>query len=145
MIVYADASALVKRYVMEVGSKEVNALTTAAAAVATAIVSRAEVAAAFARAVRMHVLDEEGGRRAQRRFSREWPNLVRVMSNNSIDATSSHLRKSSASAAPRPSRTESLAKRRLVLARAWSITMIGIDPTPPARFAIAPSVAVFRF
>jgi predicted nucleic acid-binding protein len=68
----------VKRYVMEVGSKEVNALTTAAAAVATAIVSRAEVAAAFARAVRMHVLDEEGGRRARRRFSREWPNLVRV-------------------------------------------------------------------
>src|SRR5262249_51164151 len=48
------------------------------AVVATAIVSRAEVAAAFARAVRMRVLDEQGGRRAQRRFSREWPDFVRV-------------------------------------------------------------------
>ncbi len=45
---------------------------------ATALVSRAEVAAAFARAVRLGVLDNDGGRRAQRRFSREWPDLVRV-------------------------------------------------------------------
>ena len=78
MIVYADASALVKRYVTESGSKEVIALTTTAVAVATALVSRAEVAAALARAVRMGVLDDEGGRRAQRRFSRDWPNLARV-------------------------------------------------------------------
>ena len=78
MIVYADASALVKRYVTEPGSKETIAMTTEAEAVATAIVSRAEVAAAFARAVRVRVLDEEGCRRAQRRFSREWPDLVRV-------------------------------------------------------------------
>jgi predicted nucleic acid-binding protein len=78
MIVYADASALVKRYVMEPGSDETIALTTSADAVATAIVSRAEVAAAFARAVRTRILAEDGGRRAQRRFSREWPDLVRI-------------------------------------------------------------------
>lgn len=78
MIVYADASALVKRYVTEPGSKEVIALTTTAVAVATALVSRAEVAAALARAVRMGVLDDQGGRRAQRRFSRDWPDLARV-------------------------------------------------------------------
>lgn len=78
MIVYADASALVKRYVTELGSKEVIALTTTAVAVATALVSRAEVAAALARAVRMGVLDDQGGRRAQRRFSRDWPDLARV-------------------------------------------------------------------
>lgn len=78
MIVYADASALVKRYVTESGSKEVIALTVTAAAVATALVSRAEVSAALARAVRMGVLDDEGGRRAQRRFSRDWPDLARV-------------------------------------------------------------------
>jgi len=78
VILYLDASALVKRYVTEPGSKEVAALTAAAAAVATALVSRAEVAAAFARAVRLGVLDNDGGRRAQRRFSREWPALVRV-------------------------------------------------------------------
>jgi uncharacterized protein len=78
VIVYVDASALVKRYVTEPGSKEVIALTVSAVAVATAVISRAEVAAAFARAVRVHVLDNDGGRRAQRRFLREWPDLVRV-------------------------------------------------------------------
>ena len=78
MSVYIDASALVKRYVTEMGSAEVVALTTGAAALATALVTRAEVAAAFARAVRVGVLDDVGGRRAQRRFSREWPDFMRI-------------------------------------------------------------------
>lgn len=78
MSVYVDASALVKRYVTEVGSPDVTALTTGAAAVATALITRAEVAAALARAVRVGVLDDVGGRRAQRRFSPEWPDLMRV-------------------------------------------------------------------
>lgn len=78
MSVYVDASALVKRYVTEMASPEVVALTTDAAAVATALITRAEVAAALARAVRAGVLDDVGGRRAQRRFSREWPDLIRV-------------------------------------------------------------------
>lgn len=78
MIVYVDASALVKRYVTEVGSADVNDLAARATAVATALVTRAEVAAALARAVRVGVLDDVAGRRAQRRFSREWPDLMRV-------------------------------------------------------------------
>jgi predicted nucleic acid-binding protein len=78
VILYLDASALVKRYAMERASKEVITLTAAAEAVATSLVSRAEVAAALARAVRLGVLDEDGGRRAQRRFSREWPDIARV-------------------------------------------------------------------
>lgn len=79
MIVYADASALVKQYVTEPGSKEVIGLTSMAAVVATALVSRAEVASAFARAVRMGVLDDNGGRRAQRSFARDWPDFARVV------------------------------------------------------------------
>ena len=78
MILYLDASALVKRYVTELGTKEVLTLTAAAEAVATSIVSRAEVAAALARAVRLGVLDQDSGRRAQRRFSRDWADIVRV-------------------------------------------------------------------
>jgi predicted nucleic acid-binding protein len=78
VILYLDASALVKRYVAERGSKEVVELIAAADVVATSLVSRAEVAAAFARAVRLGVLDHDGGRRAQRRFSREWPDFARV-------------------------------------------------------------------
>jgi predicted nucleic acid-binding protein len=78
VILYLDASALVKRYVLERGSHEVIAQIAAAEAVATSLVSRAEVAAALARAVRLGVVASDGGRRAQRRFSREWPDLVRV-------------------------------------------------------------------
>lgn len=78
MIVYADASALVKRYVVEPGSSEFNGLCGDAEAVATALVSRAEVASALARSVRLGVLDARGGPRAQRRFAREWPDFVRV-------------------------------------------------------------------
>ena len=71
MIVYTDASALVKRCVTEPGSSDVIALTSTAVAVATTLVSRAEVAAALARAVRLGVVDDAGGRRAQGRFSRD--------------------------------------------------------------------------
>lgn len=78
MIVYADASALVKRYVAEAGSDEVIELTSAASAVATALVSRAEVAAAFARAFRMGILDDESARTAQRGFVQDWPHFARI-------------------------------------------------------------------
>ena len=78
MILYLDASALVKRYVAERGSREVIKLTATSEAIATSLVSRAEVSAALARAVRLGVLNSSVGRRAQRRFSREWPDLVRI-------------------------------------------------------------------
>jgi predicted nucleic acid-binding protein len=68
----------VKRYVSEPGSHDLIALTAAAEVVATSLVTRAEVAAALARAVRVGALDNDSGRRAQRRFSQEWPNLAKV-------------------------------------------------------------------
>jgi len=78
VIVYIDASALVKRYVAERGSREVTDLTATSDIVATTVVSRAEVAAALARAARLGALDHYSARRAQRRFSREWPDLARL-------------------------------------------------------------------
>jgi len=78
VILYVDSSALVKRYVREPGSTELIALTGGAVAVATALISRAEVAAALARSVRLGVLDPGSGRRAQRKFAREWPDIVRL-------------------------------------------------------------------
>jgi uncharacterized protein len=78
VILYLDASAIVKRYIRESRSKEAGALIDGAVAVATSMVSRAEVAAAFARAVRLGVLDDPAGRRAQRRFAGEWPDYVRI-------------------------------------------------------------------
>lgn len=78
MTAYLDASALVKRYVRERGSRETIALTAESEMTATSIVTRAEVAAALARAVRTGVLTRDRGRRAQRSFAGDWPDLVRV-------------------------------------------------------------------
>jgi len=78
VIVYLDASALVKRYVAEAGSAEVAALIDGATVVGTVILSRAEVAAALAKASRMQVLSREGAEAALRVFSDEWAALVRV-------------------------------------------------------------------
>jgi len=45
---------------------------------ATSIVTRAEVAAALARAVRMGLVSRPVARNAQRSFAGDWPDLVRV-------------------------------------------------------------------
>jgi len=60
MILYLDASALVKRYVTEPGSSEVSEAINRAEMAGTALVSRAEVAAALAKAARGNV-DARGG------------------------------------------------------------------------------------
>jgi uncharacterized protein len=78
MTAYFDASALVKRYVTEQWSAETTELSAGAQAVATSLVSRAEVAAAFAKAVRVGILTETQARQAQRTFARDWPDLARV-------------------------------------------------------------------
>lgn len=78
MIVYLDASALVKRYVTERGSRETGELSAKADVVATSLVSRAEVAAALAKAVRLGIVEPDNGRRAQRAFASQWPDIAKV-------------------------------------------------------------------
>jgi predicted nucleic acid-binding protein len=78
VIVYLDASVLVKRYVAERGSKETSELTARAEVVATALISRAEVAAGLVKAVRKGLLSRDGGQRAQRAFASEWADIARV-------------------------------------------------------------------
>ena len=78
MIAYLDASALVKRYVSERGSRETADLTAHAEAVATSLVSRAEVAAALAKAVRLGIVEVESGRKAQRAFGSQWADIVKI-------------------------------------------------------------------
>jgi predicted nucleic acid-binding protein len=78
VIAYLDASALVKRYVAERGSRETIALMTESEMTATSIVTRAEVAAAFAKAARVRLVTEDRARSAQRSFAEDWPDLVRV-------------------------------------------------------------------
>lgn len=78
MIAYLDASALVKRYVAEAGSAEVVELIIQAEAVGTAVISRAEVAAALAKASRIQVLPRAEAVSALKVFNNEWENLVRL-------------------------------------------------------------------
>jgi hypothetical protein len=78
VIAYLDASALVKRYVRERGSEATLVLTTTAEVVATSLVSRPEVAAAFAKAARGGLLSEQSARKVQRVFAGEWVDFVRI-------------------------------------------------------------------
>ncbi len=78
MICYLDASALVKRYVAELGSDEVEGAIADADAVGTAMISRVEVVAGFARAVRVGALSESDAETARRVFHSDWPDLTRL-------------------------------------------------------------------
>lgn len=78
MILYLDASALVKRYATEFGSDIVNEAIGEADLAGTALVSRAEVAAAFAKAVRMGALKRDEGLKCLHAFRKDWHDLVRI-------------------------------------------------------------------
>jgi predicted nucleic acid-binding protein len=78
MIVYLDASALVKEYTEEVGSTEVDQLLVRAGVLGTSLLSRAEVASALAKAVRTRALSWELARTALQTFRANWPRLVRL-------------------------------------------------------------------
>jgi predicted nucleic acid-binding protein len=78
MILYLDSSALVKRYVAEPGSSEVNDIIAGAELIGTAIISRAEVVAALAKAVRIEALTLAEASVGLKAFRHEWLDFVRV-------------------------------------------------------------------
>ena len=78
MIVYLDASALVKRYIQEAGSDTVERLIEDAHLLGTAAITRVEMAAALAKAVRVGVLSRQEAALALDVFQEEWPSLVRI-------------------------------------------------------------------
>jgi predicted nucleic acid-binding protein len=78
VIAYFDASALVKRHVEERGSRETLEFAARADVVDTSLISRAEVAAALAKAVRAEILAEDEAREAQRVFAAQWPDIARI-------------------------------------------------------------------
>jgi predicted nucleic acid-binding protein len=86
MILYLDASALVKRYVAEAGSAEVGAAVSHAAVTGTTLVSRAEVAAALGKAVRVKALTQEEALAALQVFRNDWVDLVRIQTTEMVIA-----------------------------------------------------------
>jgi predicted nucleic acid-binding protein len=78
VILYLDASALVKRYIAEAGSAEVDQLIGRAQGIGTSVISRAEVAAALAKSVRIGFLSREEAGAALQVFRAQWVDLVRL-------------------------------------------------------------------
>jgi len=78
MILYLDASALVKRYIQEKASLDVNAWIKAADMVVTGLITRVEVAAAIARAGRMTLITPDETLAALRQFRSEWESFHRL-------------------------------------------------------------------
>ncbi len=91
MIVYLDASALVKRYVAEASSPVVVSLIMKADAIGTAAISRAEVSAALGKATRMKILKRDEAASALQVFTADWENLIRLQITEVLIARASAL------------------------------------------------------
>ena len=78
MNLYLDASALVKRYIAEKSSEQVNAWIGEADLIVTSLITRVEVAAAIARARRMKIIASDESDAALHQFRSEWESFRRL-------------------------------------------------------------------
>jgi predicted nucleic acid-binding protein len=81
---YADSSALVKIYVVEPGSEQVERLVTGASTVVTSAVAFVEVRAALMRARRERRLTPSSARQAKQWFEEDWHNFVTVVPDSGL-------------------------------------------------------------
>jgi uncharacterized protein len=81
LILYLDASAIVKRYIHEPGSDTVVQWIENADLVGTSLISRAEVSAAFAKAARMNVLTRSEAESCLYHFRTDWSTYIRIQIN----------------------------------------------------------------
>ena len=77
-LLYVDTSALFKRYVEEDESEAVLARMEEASTVGTVLITRVEVAAALARAVRDQRMADDEAREAEREFMGDWDDFARI-------------------------------------------------------------------
>ena len=78
MNVYADTSALIKKYVQEAGSEQVVALFAQHPVIGTAALTQAEMAAAMSKAARMGWVDGSDIQVAWQDFLAHWPAYTRL-------------------------------------------------------------------
>ena len=78
MILYADTSALVKKYIQEAGSEQAGELFDGQPVIGTVALTMVEMAAAMALAVRQGWLDESETSAAWQDFLSHWPAYVRL-------------------------------------------------------------------
>ena len=90
-MVYADTSAIVKKYVDEPGSAEVRELIQRTNLIGTSVLSRAEAAAAFAKAIRTGSLPASDAESCHAAFLREWKHYVRIRITETLIASADNL------------------------------------------------------
>jgi predicted nucleic acid-binding protein len=78
MILYLDTSALIKRYVVESGSKEVIVLIEQADTVGSVMLTRVEMASALAKAVRLNWVETKHAENAWLDFLSHWQSFTRL-------------------------------------------------------------------
>ena len=79
MILYLDTSALVKRFIVEKGSADVNALISVADLVGSSIISQVEMASALGKALRMEWIDSTSAQSAYQDYLGQWQYFTRLM------------------------------------------------------------------
>ena len=78
MILYCDTSALIKRYVEEDGSKEVDHLWEGSSEIITSTVAFAEIMAAFSRKYREGLISKTGYLKTVSEFKNEYSKIILV-------------------------------------------------------------------
>lgn len=86
MILYLDTSALAKKYILEQDSERVIAWMDEADLIGTAILTRAEIAAALTRGVKASRLPQEGVNKTLDDFRADWRHFQRVQIGESLVA-----------------------------------------------------------
>ncbi|HUH98322.1 MAG TPA: type II toxin-antitoxin system VapC family toxin [Anaerolineales bacterium] len=78
MILYADTSALVKKYIQEAGSDQVIAFFDTFEVIGTLALTQAEMAAAMSKAGRQGWVEQSAITKAWEVFLSHWPNYMRL-------------------------------------------------------------------
>ncbi len=90
-LLYLDTSALFKRYVEEAGSEALLGRIEDAPAVGTALITRVEVAAALAKAVRDGRMPSAEAREAENDFFDDWADFTRIGLTDDVAARAGRL------------------------------------------------------
>jgi predicted nucleic acid-binding protein len=91
LILYADSSALAKRYISESSSSEVETLLRQAEVVGTALVTRAEVSSALAKLVRTGSLRRQVAETILNVFRKHWLELTTIQLTEALVAEADSL------------------------------------------------------
>jgi uncharacterized protein len=75
MIVYLDTSALVKRYIREIGTDDVATLVDNAEAIGSVALAQVEIGSALGKAARLEWVEHSAAKKAWKEFLLQWSSL----------------------------------------------------------------------